>query len=77
MTSKVAAAQDATEAVQEYVRRALDVLQGEARSINAEGVLLRPVDYRAVLRAAAGQLNAAAVLIERTQWPSRNDYEGA
>jgi len=44
--SKLEAAQEATEAVQEYVRQAFEVLQGENGKVNAGGVLQRPHDYR-------------------------------
>lgn len=67
----------ATAAVQEYVQHALEMMQGKDAKINARGVLVRPRDYRDALLAGAQQLNAAAVLIERTKWPSRKDYTEA
>jgi hypothetical protein len=77
MNTKLEAGKEATAAVQDYVRQALEVLQGDAGTRNADGVLHRPHDYRRALLAAAGQLNAAAALIERTTWPSRKDYDEA
>jgi hypothetical protein len=50
-------------------------MQGVDAKLNAHGV--RPRSYRNALLAAAGQLNAAAVLIERTKWSSKKDYNEA
>lgn len=50
------------------------LFERDARTVNALGVLMQPHDYRRALLAAASQLNAAATLIERTGWPSDQDY---
>ena len=77
MNAKVEIGKQATAAVQEYVQHALEMMQGKDAKINARGVLVRPRDYRDALLAGAQKLNAAAVLIERTKWPSRKDYAEA
>jgi len=77
MTPKVAAATKATAEVQEYVDRARELLAGHDARMNAIGVLMKPHDYRRALLAAVSQLNAAAVLIERSAWPSEGDYREA
>jgi hypothetical protein len=77
MNTKIEGGEQATAAVQEYVRQALEALQSDDGRVNATGVMLQPIHYRAALLAAAGQLNAAAVLIERTRWPTGQDYDAA
>ncbi|MGA7326307.1 MAG: hypothetical protein WBX25_17945 [Rhodomicrobium sp.] len=77
MNTKLGTGKEATKAVQDYIRQALEVMQGIDAKVNDSGVFARPIHYRAALLAAAGQLNAAAKLIETTRWPSRKDYEEA
>jgi len=77
MNTKLETGKEATSAVQDYIRQALKVMQGNDAKVNGSSVFARPIHYRSALLAAAGQLNAAATLIETTKWPSRKDYEEA
>jgi Transposase domain (DUF772) len=68
MNTKLEAGKEATRAVQEYVRQALEVMQGHDVKVNGSRLLLRPIHYRAALLSAAAQLTAAAALIETKKW---------
>jgi hypothetical protein len=76
MAAKLRDAAIATQMVQAYLDRALELLEAHAR-INALGVLRRPRPRRAALLAAAAQIIAAAELIGATNWPTARDYNEA
>jgi hypothetical protein len=59
----------ATDQVRDHVNRAQVALgQFRADSINAEGVLMRPLFQAASLKAAREEFSKAIAIIERTKW---------
>lgn len=51
MNTKLETGKEATSAVQDYIRQALKVMQGDDAKVNGSGVFARPIHYRAALLA--------------------------
>lgn len=75
--AKLAAAADATDAVQDLVGEALELLQSQfnGRIANGYGIYGDPSSKRYALRQAVKHLNEAAQRMEATAWPSSADYD--
>jgi len=70
--SKIEAAKAATDTISENWNAARDQMQ--TLWVNGAGVLSEPSTVRSDILAAKRSLDAALAALDRTEWPSSDDY---
>jgi hypothetical protein len=71
--ARIAAAQQATDAIREALGQAREVLE-RAAYINGAGILASPSRTDGDVRAALDQLERVQALLAATAWPTAEDY---
>jgi hypothetical protein len=77
MSTIIANAARATEAVEELVTRAIIGLETPEAVINGFGVFSDPAGQVTAVRAARERLDTALGVLTSTQWPTPADYDAA
>jgi hypothetical protein len=72
--ARIAAAQQATDAILEALGQAREVLE-RAAYINGAGILASPSGTDGDVRAALEQLERVQALLTATAWPTAEDYD--
>jgi hypothetical protein len=72
--ARIAAAQQATDAVREALAQAREFLE-RAAYINGAGILADPSGTSSDVRAAAEQFERVQAILAATAWPTAEDYD--